>query len=224
MFINPLLRRQDVSKNYPSSIRRAISSGIDMWIVLFIRACFMQLLFNLWIKDVILSFKDEFYQKFGTSILKENPEHMYFLINHSAFKQTFVFYLLVILVGALYYAYFNSSYWQASIGKRICKIMLIKENDNVENKKLGFLRAFFHYILSLLPFIFVMYIILYMKMHGANFYNAITASHANIFCGILFILWTQIHVFTKKRNTAYDMICKTVMVVGKTDKKFPWSK
>jgi uncharacterized RDD family membrane protein YckC len=124
------------------------------------------------------------------------------------------------MVGALYHAYLNSSVWEATIGKRLMKIMITKEND----MKITFKRGLLHYFLSLMPFVFLIYLVSYQIRNNLTFYQAITSSEINIFLGILFMMWLQIHIFTKKRTTAYDMICNTNVVKGKTSYKWPWSK
>ena len=43
-------------------------------------------------------------------------------------------------------------------------------------------------------------------------YQAITGSIENIIFGIIFMLWLQIHLFTKNKTTAYDLICNTIFI------------
>ena len=40
----------------------------------------------------------------------------------------------------------------------------------------------------------------------------------------MFILWVQIHFFTKRKTTAYDLICDTILVKGRTSARLPWHK
>jgi hypothetical protein len=50
------------------------------------------------------------------------------------------------------------------------------------------------------------------------------SSDLNIFLGIVFVLWVQIHLFTKNKVTAYDMITNVVAINGRNSAKWPWSK
>ena len=201
-------------------MRRGMSATIDVWIVLFIRIITMQIMGDLWLNQALINFLQEFNQKFGTETVKDTPEHLQFIIHHSIFIQAIIFYFITIMVGALYHAYLNSSMWEGTIGKRLMKIKITKEND----MKITFKRGLLHYFLSLMPFVFLIYLLSFQIRNDFTFYQALISSEINIFLGILFVMWVQIHVFTKKRTTAYDMICNTNMVKGKTDYKWPWSK
>ena len=194
---------------------------MDMMIVLVIRAGVAQLLGSLFMNQVIQDFLTEFHEKFGTETVKSTPEHIDFVIHHKFFYAVLICYAIVIFVGALYYALLNSSAWQATIGKRLANMVIVK---NSGNPKLGFGLALEHYFLSTLPFIYIFYIVIYQNSHKTTFFETITASPANVFFGILFIGWVQIHLITKRKVTAYDLICKTTFRKGKTSAKFPWSK
>lgn len=215
-----IFNKKPEDEKYVGAMRRGTAVAIDVWIVLFIRIMAMQTMGHLWINQMIIDFLAEFKEKFGTETIKNTPEHLEFIIHHAVFINAIIFYLVVLLVGAIYYAYFNSSAWQGTIGKRLTKIMMVKENE----LRVSFKRAFLHYLLSLLPFIFLIYLVAYQGSNDLNFYQAIIASELNIFFGILFVLWVQIHLFTKKRTTAYDMILRTIVIKGKTDAKWPWTK
>lgn len=215
-----IFNKKPEDEKYAGTLRRGTAATIDVWIVLFIRIVTMQLMGEIWMNRALMNFMQEFNQKFGTETVKDNPEHLSFIINHSIFAQALIFYFITIMVGALYHAYLNSSVWEATIGKRLMKIMITKEND----MKITFKRGLLHYFLSLMPFVFLIYLVSYQIRNNLTFYQAITSSEINIFLGILFVMWLQIHIFTKKRTTAYDMICNTNVVKGKTSYKWPWSK
>jgi uncharacterized RDD family membrane protein YckC len=208
-------------QKYASSFRRSAAATIDIWLVLFLRIAFMQTIGNLWLNSEILKFVQEFNEKFGTESIKNTPEHIDFVVHHRIFFYGLIFYAIVILVGTLYHALLNSSAWQATIGKRLMKIIVVKEPDE---SRISFQRSTAHYFLSVLPFAFIFYLMAYQIQHNLNFIQTITASELNVFFGIMFVLWLQIHVFTKKKTTAYDMICSTVFLNGRTACKFPWSK
>ena len=208
-------------QKYASSFRRSTAATIDIWLVLLLRVAFMQILGTLWLNSEILKFIQEFDEKFGTESIKNTPEHINFIVHHRIFFYSLFFYAIVILVGALYHALLNSSAWQATIGKRLMKIIIVKEEGE---SRISFQRAMAHYFLSVLPFAFIFYLMGYQIQHNLNFIQTITATEFNVFFGIIFMLWVQIHIFTKKKTTAYDMICSTVFLYGRTACKFPWSK
>jgi uncharacterized RDD family membrane protein YckC len=131
-----------------------------------------------------------------------------------------LFIAAVLIVGALYYAILNSSAWQSTIGNRVMKIIMVKEGG----EKITFGLALWHYVLSILPFVFIVYLISFQQANQLTFFQAVTASYFNIMFGVLFVVWVQIQTITKKKTTAYDMICQTLLVKGKTAAKFPWSK
>lgn len=205
---------------YAGSIRRSAATTIDLWIVLFLRAIVMNLLGKFWLEQKILTFHQEFMDKFGTETIKNTPEHIDFVVHSSAFLCSIIFFVIVILIGAFYHAYFNSSAWCGTIGKRLMKIEIVTENE----ARISFWRGTSHYFLSILPLAFIAYLMSYKIRHEITFFQAITASEANVFFGIMLVLWIQIHIFTKKKTTAYDMICNTVLINGRTALKFPWGK
>ena len=100
------------------------------------------------------------------------------------------------------------------------KIIMVKDDESAISFKTGLA----HYFLSVLPFAFVIYLVSYQVRHEVNFFKALTASEGNVFFGIIFVIWVQAHLFTKKRTTAYDLICKTVFINGRTSSTFPWKK
>ena len=205
---------------YASSFQRATAATIDIWIVIFIRFFFMALLGELWIKNAASNFQEEFQTKFGGAFFRDSPEHIAFFMDHKIFLELMIFYLIIVISGACYYAYFHASSWQATIGKRLMKIVIIKNN----NLPTSFGRGLLYYFLSILPYIYIMYIVTYLLKTNASIGQAITASFANIFFTIIFFIWIQSHFMTKRKTTIYDIICRITVKEGKTDKKFPWHK
>jgi uncharacterized RDD family membrane protein YckC len=220
MNIKELLNKKPEEKKYASSFRRSTASMFDLWIVLFLRVIVMQVLGIVWLNAAITNFVQEFYERFGTEVVKNTPEHIDFIVHNRIFLYGIIFYSIVILVGTFYHAYFNSSSWQGTVGKRLMKIMIAKEDGS----KISFKAGFAHYFLSVLPFVFIIYLLSYQLRNHLNFYQALTASELNVFLGIVFVIWVQIHLFTKKKTTAYDMICQTFLINGKAVAKFPWTK
>ena len=205
---------------HPNPFKRGLSGGIDMIIVLMIRVMTIETLSYFWYHNQMIKFSQEFADKFGTQIAKRTPEHISYILHHSFFTSTLIFISLTILSGLAYYAYFNSSAWQATIGKRIMKIQMVR----IDEKLINFQLATYHYILSILPFAYVLYLIVYVQRHQVTFFEAVTSSRINLFLGIIFLVWTQIQLFTRKKVTAYDLICKTLLINTRTSFKYPWSK
>lgn len=220
MNIKDFLKKDSEQEKYASSFRRSTAAIIDIWIVLFLRVIIIQTLGTLWLNQEILNFMEKFHEKFGSETIKNTREHIDFIINNRIFFYALIFYAIVIFVGAIYHAFLNSSAWQATIGKRFMKIMIVREPDY----KLTFGRAMWHYFLSVLPFAFIFYLMSYQLKNNLNFYQAITSSEINVFLGFAFLIWIQIHLFTKQKTTAYDLICNTLLINGKTAAKWPWNK
>jgi uncharacterized RDD family membrane protein YckC len=220
MSIKKLFGKDSEDKKYVSSFRRSVAASIDVWIVLFLRIFFMQLMGSLWLNHELASFMQEFQNEFGTDTIKNTPNHINFIIHNKIFIYSIIFYMITIMVGAIYHAYFNSSSWQGTIGKRVMKTMIIKENG----LKISFTRAILHYLLSVAPFAFLLYLMSYKLRYDLSIYEALTHSQLNIVLGVIFISWVQIQLFTRKKVTAYDLICNTIFINGKTNYKFPWSK
>lgn len=220
MNIKDLFVKKSEDLRYATSFRRSTAAMIDMWIVLILRIIVMQVLGSLWLNGAITDFIQEFYAYFGTETVKNTPEHIAFVVNHRIFAYALIFYSIVILVGAFYHAYLNSSAWKGSVGKRLMKMMIVREPDT----KIRFRSGLAHYFLSILPFFYIFFILSFQMRHDLTFFEAITYSETHVFIGLIFIIWVQIHIFTKRKTTAYDLICKTIFINGKTMAKFPWTK
>ena len=209
---------------YASSFARSTAAGIDVTITLFLRVFCAQAIGMLYINGVLQNFLTEFRDHFGTDFVKNNPDHIDFTMHHPAFIKILIFYAFVIFIGAIYHAFFNSSSWMGTIGKRIMKITVTKSEEEGSYERISFLRGLSHYFLSVLPFVFILYLVSFQMSRNLTFFQAVTASQMNLFLGFLFVIWVQIHLFTKRKTTAYDLICKTVLIQNRTAAKFPWSK
>jgi uncharacterized RDD family membrane protein YckC len=183
-----------------------------------LRVVFAQIIGSLWLNDVLKNTRSEFVAKFGTEIVHNDPAHIEFFMHNKIIYYILFFYFFLILIGALYHSILNSSGWKATIGKRIMNMQIVKS----DGKQLSFLRALSHYFLSLLPMIFLLHLMFFQLSHKTTFFESVIATNSNVFFGILFVVWTQISFFTKQKTTAYDLICMTVFVEGKSEKKFPW--
>lgn len=205
---------------YPTPFRRGFSALIDMSIVLIIRIITIEILSYFWYQEQLIKFSKDFNENFGTSTAKRTPEHVNYILHHSFFTNTLILISLIILSGMVYYAYFNSSSWQATIGKRIMNIKMVR----IDEKLVNFTLALSHYILSIFPFAYILYLIAYVQRHQVTFFEAVSSSRVNLILGLIFLVWTQMQLFTKKKTTAYDLICKTFLINEKTSFKYPWSK
>ncbi len=219
-FLNNISNKKDQTLPYSSSARRSTAAMIDALITLIIRGVTVQILGMLFIVSQLQKFLVEFRDKFGTEMVKNTPEHISFVMHHRITLIILLVCAAVIFIGALYHALLNSSAWKATLGKRLMGITIEKEDGS----SISFYLALFHYFLSILPFVFIFYLLSYQITHNTTFYESVTASTANIVFGLLFLLWTQIQSFTPKKVTAYDIICKIILVNKKTAAKFPWSK
>jgi len=221
MNIKNFFKKKEQEKEiYVTSFRRSFAASIDMWLVLFLRVLVMQTLGSLWFNAAIINFMAEFNEHFGTETIKNTREHIDFIIHNRIFFYSLLFYAIVIFVGALYHSYLNSSVWRGTIGKRVMKIIMEKE----DGEKISFSTGLWHYFLSILPFAFIIYLVSYQVRNKLSFFQAVTSSEFNVFLGIAFLMWTQIHLFTKRKTTAYDLICKTIFINGRTAAKWPWSQ
>jgi uncharacterized RDD family membrane protein YckC len=202
------MENQKSEFKYAGSFRRSAAAAIDMFIANFIRMVFFAILGELWMKQQLINFWAEFKAKFDSDIIGNDPERIQFLINNSLFKNALIFLLVVFMSGAFYYIILNQSKWSATIGKKLMKIVIV----NNDGTKLTFFQSLSHYFLSIVPWFFILYIFSYQMMHGVNIYEAITKNMFNLIFGLITLAWLQVHLITKKKTTAPDLICKTIVV------------
>ncbi len=202
---------------YASSLRRSAAVIIDVIITTFLRIIAAEIIGRLWFNNQILIFLREFKEKFGTDIVSRDEAQIAFFIDHPAFKSALLFYLIILLVGTFYHCLLNSSSWMATVGKRLMKIALVKETG----RRIYFLEAVSHYFLSLVPWIFMVYLASYQAYNNLTVYQAIANNGFNLLLGILVLLWVEIQLITKKKTTAHDMICNVIMINGVFGGKFP---
>lgn len=200
-------------------MKRTTATMIDVFITVILRLLTLHLLGLLWINRVAQDFVKDFQAAFGAdATMTSDPDRIAFVVHHALFYSTIIAWIIIIFIGALYHALLNSSSWQATVGKRLFKIMIVNDSNQ---SKISFKKALSHYFLSILPMIYVFYIIIFQVSHKMTLFHAIIANPINIFFGIIFMLWIQIQIFNKKRATIYDMICNTIFINGRTDFKFP---
>ncbi|MCE2687028.1 MAG: RDD family protein [Rickettsiales bacterium] len=194
--------------NYASLLKRGISATIDAIIVMSIRIAIIQIFWIIIGINLATKFILEFKEKFGAESIR-SKDHLVFLMNHNFFIFIILMALIFFAVGLVYYSFFNSSKWQATIGKKIMGIKIIR----IDNKKITLLFALFYYILSLLPFLFPLYFLTYESFNRINKINVnFFDNFFNVILAILSVVWIQISILNKKKLTVSDMICKIINV------------
>lgn len=205
--------------NSVGSFKRSIATAIDVFLVLFLRIFAMQILGVVWLNRQLQRLSDDFEAYFGTNEITD-PGQLVFIYNHDVFAQIVTFLILIFLVGALYHAYLNSSNWCATVGKRVLGFVVVDK----KGQKVGFLAALLHYFLSLVPMVIIFYLVMFQLRLNLGFIEAITANFVNIILIFIAVSWVNIHIFTSRKVTFYDLLCGFVLVEAKTGHKFPWSK
>ncbi|MFT6332386.1 MAG: putative RDD family membrane protein YckC [Lentimonas sp.] len=192
------------------SFKRWVAGSIDIAISNFIRMFAFGLLFNLWLKNGLEKFHIDFKEKFQVEevYFGSDLERLNFLTSHLFFKETLLLIFIIFTSGALYHILLNSSKWRATLGKKLMKIIIVNKNG----QKLDFWESSFHYLLSLVPWLFVIYIFAFMALQKANIYDAIVGNTFNLVFGLITLAWLQTHLITKNKSTAYDLICKIKVV------------
>jgi uncharacterized RDD family membrane protein YckC len=207
-------------KNYAKSTRRSFASLIDFFIVLFLRASFLQILNDFYFSKLIYNFLNDFEKHFGTREPKGTQEHISFIMHHSIFTYSLIFIFITILIGGIYYAYLNSSSWQATIGKRIAKIIVVNNNS----EKISFVNGIYHYFLTLIPIIFITFVLISSQKYKYDIYETFSKNHILTIVGFLILLASHGNVFNKKRVNFFDYLLKIEFHEGRTKSKTPWTK
>lgn len=198
--------------------RRSLASSLDSIILLLIRGFLLQIYGKLFFIDSLTKFVQDFRQEFGTETPKMVESHTSFIAKHPICIEILLIILAMILIGAVYHGYFVSSQWKATIGKRIFEIKAIRK----DGKKISFMRGFFYYLFSLIPFLYILHIATQSGVHSTSIYATIVDSRLNFSLGIIFAIWMQFSFLTKSRSTISDFIFRISVVEGKTNAKFPW--
>lgn len=204
-------------------------------------ANFIDLIASFLIRVIILSLVIIFYKHEITAeinhfsiqignVASDNPNELLRLqiitfIQHNLFKISFLTIISFSFLGLLYNIYFHSSTWCATIGQRICNIVVVKNNSEY----VGFFRAVIHNIISNIPLFITLYFIIFTIIHynkyiGNNSYsiiNIFTANNFNILISIIMFLWITTPTFLKNRKSIPDILCNIKTELGRTDSKFP---
>ncbi len=200
-------------------IRRSLATAIDILIVFFIRAIVAQILAALWISERLLQLSEDYKNFFGTEVI-DSADKAVFIQSHPVFGEFIMFLMIILFIGSLYYAYFHSSKYRATIGKRIMSVELL----NSDYSKLSFAKAFLCYYFSLLPLVYATYIMTYTYSHKMNLFNAM---FANLYNGLFTVTILALAAFFSsglRRHMGSDLVLQVVYLNHKTNYKFPWSK
>lgn len=213
-------KKPDDINIYPSPYKRSLCGMIDLMLVMFLRGVFLQAVHTFWFQEKILNFLNDFEQKFGTRTPKGTPEHIEFIQNHEFIYHSFILILITIMIGAVYYSYFNSSKWQATIGRRVFGIIVTDKNGN----KVKFMDAFYHYLLSIIPYIYVFYVIIYSKKNDFDIYSTFINNKILALIGIFILFATHMNSFNAKKINLFDYLMDMEIISHRTKYKFPWGK
>jgi uncharacterized RDD family membrane protein YckC len=210
-----------LDSDYPiaSVFKRGIAGIIDIHITIILMAIYLEISFRNYYFQKYNNFFEDFYQKFGTKTPKNTPEHLDFIFNHDIFFWTIFIIITTILIGAFYHAYLNSSSWQATIGKRIMKIII---TDNKQNK-ISLIAGLWHYFLTLIPYLFIAFVIFFSKKNNLQIYDLLTSNKKILLIGILIILANQMNIFNKKKINLFDYIANVEFYKHKTPYILPWN-
>jgi len=215
------IKEENISKQiYASPTKRAFAGIVDSLIVLILRACFLNFLNNQYVLNIINNFISDFEKTFGTRTPKGTPEHIEFIMHHSIFIYALIIIFIVVFIGAIYHAYFNSSYWQASIGKRLIGIQVVTNN----HEKISFGTGIYHYFLTISPILFFMYIFIYSHKNNYELFETFSQNKIFTILGLLFLISSHGNAFSKKRINLFDYLAKIEFHLGRTQNKLPWSK
>ena len=205
---------------YATPTKRMISGIIDSFIVLILRALFLQIVINSFAINIFNNFIEEFEKNFGTRTPKGTTEHVEFIMNHSIFLYGLILFFITIFIGTLYHAYFNSSNWQATIGKRIAGVTVA----NKDSQKISFMTGINHYFLSLIPIIYIIFIFIYAQKNKYEIYEVFSKNHFLAILGLLLLIASHANAFSNKRINLFDYFMKIEFHLGRTENKLPWTK
>lgn len=116
------------------------------------------------------------------------------------------------VIAFIYFGLFESSKYQATLGKQLFKIYV----SDLQDQKITFARALGRYLLLILPGL--LFIFTDFNEHSFDFTTNPRASYLNLIGIVLSIVWIIPVFFTQARTTIYDMLSSTR--VNKTSKQY----
>jgi uncharacterized RDD family membrane protein YckC len=137
-------------KNQLATINKSFATMLDFILILPIRIFIV----SVYLQPKITIFLQDFSAKFGSEIKEQTPEHLQFFAQHPIYLQLIFGIFIFISLGAIYNVYFHSSNWQATIGKRLLKIIV----NNKNNQKISILHSLKYYFISNLGIIYATFL------------------------------------------------------------------
>lgn len=202
-----------------SVFKRGLAGIIDIHITVILMAIYLEIIFRSFYINKYYDFIVKFEETFGTKTPKNTPDHLEFIFHHEIFLWTIIVFISTIFIGAIYHAYFNSSFWQATIGKRIMKIII---TNNLQ-QKITFGQGIFHYFLSLIPYFFIAFLVFYARKNNISIFETFNSSPKILALGIFFLAINQVNIFNKKKINFFDYIAKIEFYKSKTHFSYPWN-
>jgi len=217
--LNNLLQsfnQNNLLKNQLTHINKTFAGMIDFLLILPLRIAIV----SIYLQPKINVFLQDFSAKFGNKITEETPEHLQFFAQHPIYGQMFLAIFIFIGIGLIYNIYFHSSNWQATIGKRLLKIIV----NNKNNQKLTILHSIKYYFINNLSIIYATFLFINLAKSKSNIYQIITGNIYFLAGGAFLIFSFYYGLFSKQKLSFLDLLADTRFASGRTNYKFPWSK
>lgn len=109
-----------------------------------------------------------------------------------------VFFVVMFLINAAYYTYFTASRWQATPGKRLLGMYVIR----TDHQRLGLSNALERFLAFTLPFMPV-------------YVSFIPSDVAKMLAMMLVIYWFLPILYTPQRVGVHDRLCRTRVLIGR---------
>jgi len=210
------LNQNNLLKNQLASINKSFATMLDFILILPIRVFIV----SAYLQPKMAIFLQDFSAKFGDEIKNQTPEHLQFFAQHPIYGQLIFAIFIFISLGAFYNIYFHSSNWQATIGKRLLKIIV----SNKHNQKISILHSLKYYFISNLGIIYAVFLLFYLAKSKLDIYQAITGNLYFLVGGLFLIFSFYYDLFSKQKLSFLDLLADVRFASGRTNFKFPWSK
>lgn len=197
----------------PSFFKRAVAVYLDVIFTTLLRSFFFHYIAKIWL---LRPFNDFVYQ-LQTIYGPENEKIFYFssywpiLNKHELFYYIIFIALIFLIIGALYYAILYSSSWQASFGKRIMNIIIVK----TDGTRLTFTRGLVRYCVSIIPWLVALGILLFALEANQGLGSFLNENRIILLPILMVIIWFESFFFNKNRRVIHDFVCDSVVKKGK---------
>ncbi len=203
-------------KNQLATINKSFATMLDFILILPIRIFIV----SVYLQPKITIFLQDFSAKFGSEIKEQTPEHLQFFAQHPIYLQLIFSIFIFISLGAIYNVYFHSSNWQATIGKRLLKIIV----NNKNNQKISILHSLKYYFISNLGIIYATFLLMHFAKYKLDIHQLITNNLYFLVGGLFLIFSFYYGLFSKQKLSFLDLLADVRFQSGRTNSKFPWSK